>query len=633
MKTLIKPCITTIVMPPPERLQGVAEGAVARVEEDVTMQDTLKLWLEVSYQDRIARIEYVGRESLIIGRKFLQTLFNLGGNSFLNISRRHLELFFDEKKEQFWAKDYSLLGTLARVVAPQSEDEDGPEFLYHHDQFAIKRQMRLRLLNENENRQPDDVTITIENQYYDETRPILHAPAYWDRLLKQLQTARVSHLIGLPGTGKSTLAKKLLSPLGDPWQRQRDGQLGGRTLVAWVDGRMINEHQEQLWISVGRRMLFALHTAADEQFLYDLRDEIQTALRNFDAQVTTIGQITPTFRHILRAVLRCGWRPMFVFDHFDAVLSQLDRFMLYQLAQIHQSAEVGEQLRYLLITRRPLDQLREDGKSNGVADFFQLFARHNVVMNCWQYEEFRTLWGQIAPAHRHLAPPILDELYLLSGGLPALVRELYEELAVNGWLDNPQLWYTHLSQCNWQSHPPQACTLIWEALSAEEQQAARQHAQEGVLSVRHDAAFRLMGLLRESGQWFSPLFDQMTASSPLQEPTQPASAEKIAPIPANGLQIDASRRRVYLDGQDITAKLLGRKLDVLLYMHRNARRVCDYDELIRHTLPENTAFDQVYFESERSALQRTVSRLCRLVDPHRQYIFNEQGQGYIFAGA
>ena len=112
------------------------------------------LSLVVWYQDKKVSIIYEAGESLVIGRKQLQLLFNINGASFQNISRHHLEIYYDEKREEFWARDSSLLGTLVRVVG--QNDEVGPEFLYHHEQFMIRRRMRLRLHNEDPQREPDD---------------------------------------------------------------------------------------------------------------------------------------------------------------------------------------------------------------------------------------------------------------------------------------------------------------------------------------------------------------------------------------------------------------------------------------------------------------------------------------------
>ena len=582
------------------------------------MSEKPELTLSVWFQDKQAEVTCDSREPLVIGRKFLQSLFGVNGTTFLNISRKHLVIYFDEEKEQFWARDNSLLGTLVRSVG-SNVDDLGPEFLYHHEQFLIKRRVRLRLQNENTLRDPDDIVIEVENTSHDETRPILHTPAYWDRLLTQLHSVRTAHLVGVPGTGKSTLAKKLLAPVGTAWQRQRDRQLGGSALVAWIDCYLMIDGDDALWHRLARHMLMALHTAAEDQFAYDVRDEIASALNYFEQNASArIGQITPVFRQALRAVVKSGARPVFIFDHFDEAYSQLDKFMLYQMYQFHHWPEVGEALRYVIITRQPLEALRNDNNANGVAEFFNLFNRYSIQMNCWEVDDFRSLWRQVAPGHSNVSNEALVHLHQMSGGHPGLTRELYEELAINDWLRQSDNWHELLARVDWESRPPQSCRAIWQWLRDDEQQAIINHLNGEPLSAETRDNFRTMGLLLRHGEWFSPLFEDVARN-----------AKRLKDESAEGLVIDVKRRRVYVDGKDVTGKLQGRKLDVLLYMHEHTDRLCDYEELIKHTLPHDTAINEVYIESERGALQRAVSRLCRIVDPDRQWIQNEQGQGYI----
>ena len=582
------------------------------------MSENPQLRLHVWYQNMEATVEHNANDMLVIGRKFLQTLFGVRGSNFRNISRTHLTIFFDDITDQFWAKDSSLLGTFVRVVG-SAHDSLGPEFLYHHDQFLVKRHMRLRMQNEDASREPDDIIIEIENHSHDETRPILHAPSYWDRLLKQLHNVRAAHLVGMPGTGKSTLAKKLLAPNGTMWQRQRDRQLGGRALVAWVDCHMLNERDGYLWQRLAQRMLSALHTAADDQFLTEMRDEIARSLKTFNqSNSQRIGQITPVFRQALRTVVRHGFRPVFVFDHFDDVYTRLNKFMLYQLYQFHQWPDIGEALRYVVITRRPLEALRSDRKENGVVEFYNTFSRYSIHMRCWDSAEFKTLWRQVAPGHGDVNDAALSHLYKLCGGHPRLARELYEELAINDWLEPSDWWHKKLTQVNWEERPARSCIITWDFMTSAEKQAIVNLLHHKEVDGQQRNALISMGILNQHGNVYSPLFARTV---------QQFSQEIRQRRP--GLIVDVPNRRVFVNGNDVTSKLQGRKLDVLIYMYQNANRLVDYEELIEHTLPKGTAIDQIYIESERGALQRTVSRLCKIADPNREHIHNEQGQGYI----
>jgi hypothetical protein len=583
------------------------------------MSESRKIWLRICYQDKEKEVVQTAGETFVVGRKSLQELFGVNGDSFKNISRNHLEISYDEGRNQFCASDQSMLGTLARVVGDEPGDM-GPEFLYHRKQFLLKRRMWLRLQNENAAREPDDVIIEIDNDTHEETRPILDVPAYWDRLLNRLRSVRAAHLVGLPGTGKSTLAKKLTASRGTMWQRQRDRQLGGPALVAWVDCRLINKDEEALWHQLGRRMLSALQLAAEEQYLFDIRDEIKSAVKYFETNATArIGQMNTAFRQALRAIVKNGgMRPVFVFDHFDNTYGELDKFMLYQLYQMHEWHEIGEAMAYVIITRRPLAQLRKDNKADGVMEFYNLFARYAISMTCWQQREFKYLWQEIAPGHTIMPAETHNYLYQMSGGMPALARELYEELAINDWLDRPHQWGEKLDTIDWHARPPRSCNLIWQSLTDEEQ-TALSALPENELSRSMRNQLRQTGVLNDKNQLFSPLFQKMINHFYQREQED-----------VKGLDIDPQRKRVFVNGNDVTPQLRGRKLDVLFYLHKNANQLCTYEALIKDNLPPQSSLDMVYMESERGALQRAVSRLCKVIDPQRQLIQNEQGVGYRF---
>ncbi|MCK5920701.1 MAG: hypothetical protein KAG66_07150, partial [Methylococcales bacterium] len=372
---------------------------------------------------------------------------------------------------------------------------------------------------------------------------------------------------------------------------------------------------DPLWQQLGRRMLSALHLAADEQQLFDIRDDIKSAITYFDANASRrIGQMNTAFRQALRAIVKKGgMRPVFVFDHFDNVYAELDKFMLYQLYQMHEWHEIGEAMAYVIITRRPLDQLRQDNQSDGVIEFYNLFARYAISMGCWQQREFKHLWQEIAPGHTIMPAETLDYLYKMSGGMPALARELYEELAINNWLDRPHLWIEKLESIDWYARPPRSCSLIWQNLS-EDERAALTNPFEANIPQSTQNTLRQMGIINDQNQLFSPLFQKMIGRFHQHEQEQ-----------IKGLQIDCEHKRVYVNGDDVTPQLRGRKLDVLFYLHENANRLCTYEDLILDNLPTQSSLDMVYMESERGSLQRAVSRLCKVIDPGRLYIQNEQG--------
>lgn len=585
------------------------------------MSEKHTVWVSLRFRDKQHELVHDLAESpLLIGRKLLRQLFDVSNSSLRNISRRHIEIQYDDVNQQIWATDTSLLGTLARVVGSESQDI-GPEFLYHHERFLVKRHMQVRLQNEDGTREPDDVIIQLENQNYEETRPIMSKPASWDRMLNNLRSVRAAHLLGMSGNGKSTLAKKLVAPNNTLWQRQRNRQLGGDILVSWVDCHLLPEREEPLWRTLVRQILLSFMTAAAEQNLSQLRQPIESALRYFDANIHDLNsEMNSVLRGVIRTIFKHGKaRSLIVFDHFDAVFSEVDKFMLYQLFQLHQWGNVGEEIQFVIATRRPLVTLRDDIREDGVFEFVNLFARHAIRMGCVPKEEFHKLWREIAPEFNYLNEHQLNQIYLLSGGHSGLTRELFEELAVNGWLSHdPTHWGDLLRTVNWKRRPSRNCTAIWHAMTQNEQAAMRGLMQDELPSPPILEQFRSLGILRVDGTLFSPLFAPViSGSDPL--PVQQSITD---------LFISSAEQRVFVDGQDVTPKLNGRKLNVLLYLHNKANKLCTYEELIENTLPFDSHIDEMTIESERGSLQRTVSRLCRIVDPKRSYISNEQGRGY-----
>ena len=578
------------------------------------------VWVSLQYRDKQHEFVHDLAESpLLIGRKLLRRLFDVSNSSLRNISRRHIEIQYDEINQQIWATDTSLLGTLARVVGDEPQ-QVGPEFLYHHERFLVKRRMRLRLQNEDDGREPDDVIIGLENQNYDETRPIMSKPASWDRMLNNLRSVRAAHLLGMPGNGKSTLAKKLVAPNNTLWQRQRDRQLGGNILTGWVDCHLLPNHDEPLWRTLARQIITSFMVAADEQNIPELRQPIEAALRYFEANVHELNsEMNSVLRGVLRTIFKQGnARALIVFDHFDTVFSEVDKFMLYQLFQLHQWSDAGEEIQFVVVTRRPLDTLRDDIREDGVFEFVNLFARHVIRMGCVPQAEFHKLWREIAPEFNYVNAEQLDQLYALSGGHSGLTRELFEELAVNGWLSHdPDHWGELLRSVNWKQRPSRNCMAVWHAMSQDEQDAMRGLMQSEVPAPPILEQFRSLGILRVDGTLFSPLF------APVIGTNNPDVVKS-----KRALFISSAEQRVFVGGQDVTPKLNGRKLDVLLYLHSNANKLCTYQELIENTLPLDSHIDKLTIESERGSLQRTVSRLCRIIDPKRSYISNEQGRGY-----
>ena len=261
--------------------------------------------------------------------------------------------------------------------------------------------------------------------------PARPLPAAWESLLLHLQHGRAVHLVGLAGSGKSWLVSRLASPLA-PWRPSRRLSLG-EVLLIYVDGYRLEQEKDELWQELACHMMAALQDAIDVQRLertegqqppLSLAEAVDGAWRQIHS-AGRVRELSLLLPRALKPVVDAGLRPVFVFDHFDAVYHTLEDGMFAQLYGLHRNLLFAGKLCFVLVTRRPLDLLRPKWYKDQVAGLHELFVRHSVPLNWVQPADFDLLWPEMVPAHgvngeRYTA------LRKFSGGHLGLAGELYE---------------------------------------------------------------------------------------------------------------------------------------------------------------------------------------------------------------
>lgn len=545
-----------------------------------------------------------------IGRSYLAELFSLPPRELRNISTKHLLLELKEDG-RIWGWDQSTAGTL--VSTSYEHGEAIRYFKKQHERFPIARHMEIKLRNEAADGSADDVKIRILNPMHDETEPIDYSP--WGELLNQLRSRRVAHLFGIPKGGKSFLARKLTAPDNTNWQRQRDAQLGGRILAARLDGRNVAPHDNGLWYSLARQMLIAMRDAADQAGLHTVGNQLADLEDGFTADsFQRPSQINVAFGRAFRAIYDAERYPLLIFDSFDAVYADLELDMFLQLREFRNRWDpLSRHIYLVLITRRPLDELRDDNWHEGIAGFHSLFAQNSIVVNNVPRAAFRKLWFEVSDG-QDLNNEEEELLWQLTGGHPGLLAELFEDLDQHNIINRRESWQTYLGGITWAEHPPRCCDTIWRALRPTERDAVRRLAQNKGISVLERNNLERMGIVNSEGQVFSPIFREVATRFRHQEQQR-----------ERGLRIDERRRQVFLDGA-LVELTDGKELDILLFLFKRANEVCTYEELIKHTTGQ---FGQVNFFHDKGALQRAVSRLRKRIDPEGVILVNKQGRGYV----
>lgn len=580
------------------------------------------LELIIRYQDReLAPITLISAACpQVVGRAYLQKVLGLSSNTLKAVSQDHFTIEFAAKAPQpcFKIVDHSSHGTII-----EASGGNAPPRHYQNEGFSIRDRISIRLKGSrnklSDNGVNRDVLIEmIDSQFRNITEPAGLQPQRinWQLLLRYLSTMQTVHITGLPGIGKNWLASQLVSP--GIWQRERTQQLGD-VLTVWVDGAAVAKDEQGFWRNLAYDMLLGLRQALVSYRRIDIVPEIDKALKYLrGGWVDRVREITRPLMDALRPVLReANLRPLFIFDNFDHLYANLKPGMLYKLYQLHhEQHDLRGKISFVLITRDSFAQLREDTQEREVRKFNSLFQGTAIELSYLQPDEFNTLLIRLVPGQNLAGTKASHLLYDLSGGHPALTKELCKWLSVEGILNDPHLWHDRLQKMDWTTQIPAICEEIWLYLNPQQRKALADYAK-GKLDFHKIPNMHKMNAIFPQGQFFSPIFKTSVLhwGQEIQVP---------------GLRIDPVAERIFVHGKDITDKIRNRKeFGLLFYMYQRRGELCTYKDLWRHSWPKDKNFSH---SGDRPRIQRAVNRLCGFVDPDRnspKYIFSKPGQGYI----
>jgi hypothetical protein len=234
----------------------------------------------------------------------------------------------------------------------------------------------------------------------------------------------------------------------------------------------------------------------------------QIVADHLDATPRDVREFNRTLVHVLSQVARETERSLVcVFDEFDEWYPCLEADLLDNLQAL--CSQLEDIFHFVVVTRRPLDQLRTDVDDERVAEFNALFADHAIRLGCVPGKEFSSVWYEVAPGRDN--DSAAQALYTLSGGHPGLARQLYDWLSDEGVQNQPAIWAERLSNVHWGVRPHTWCHRLWHGLTPAQRQALVARLDGAPLPLEIERELREESILREDGQLFSPVFEQCLA--------------------------------------------------------------------------------------------------------------------------
>lgn len=275
------------------------------------------LQLTVDYQGNKVQLTLNKKDCpKMIGRHYLEEKLNLENNTLTAISGKHFTIEFkdDEPYKGFRVRDHSSYGTFV-----EHPDGKAPPRCYHQESFSVGQRRHVCLQGQSHH---SNISIEILNSKKETAPPPPHDPL--QELLDNIYNAQAAHLTGMPGIGKSWLARRLVT-LGI-WQHEVRQQLGD-ILVVWVDGAAVEADKDKgwFWRNLAIEILLGLRQALSGCGQTHIVPEIDGALKHLRGPwVDQIREVTGPLTNALNAVQRkANLRPILIFDNFDQLYANL----------------------------------------------------------------------------------------------------------------------------------------------------------------------------------------------------------------------------------------------------------------------------------------------------------------------
>lgn len=312
----------------------------------------------------------------------------------------------------------------------------------------------------------------------------------------------------------------------------------------------------------------------------------------------------------------CGLRLVVLMDEADQFYSTVDKRFLHNLRAFRDDNKY--QLCYLLLTRAPLDRLRNPAECEG---FYELFSRNTLGLKPYRFSDAQRVVLQLEARKGHtLAESERELLVHASGGHPGLIVAAFDALVRREdrkLVDSPA-WFWLVDSVK------DECYKLWRSL-ADDEQWALIRITAGFCDQDLSQAEELLalkGLLAsdETVHWrvFSPLFELWVKQSGEQG--------------AHGFRVDKATASVWVSGRRISnLTRLEFALVDLLYEHRD--KVQSRDTILKTLYPHEFRDDHDP-EVQDNRVDTLVRRLRIKIEPEPsqpRYVVTVRGHGYKLA--
>src|SRR5437763_5743521 len=138
-----------------------------------------------------------------------------------------------------------------------------------------------------------------------------------------------------------------------------------------------------------------------------------------------------------------GHQLIFVFDQFDDLWQKLEARFFLNLRNLRDQFKY--QVVYLVMTRNRLERIRQDARV--VESFWELFSAHTYGLGPYNESDAATMVERLAFRAGILASEIPQEVVILSGRHPAILRAIFwafvdaphQSLRTDDLLKNPSV--------------------------------------------------------------------------------------------------------------------------------------------------------------------------------------------------